>query len=158
MPTINQRCFGTAAIMDESVAREQGIPWQSEDRVIGGFWDLLCLLQGWHTAMFHDKSHIHTSLSAGLWKQNVQHLCIEKWLQACGRVSWIWGDSAWCHRWSTMVSSGMHVKFPKYFLKDFIQFWFVTLAGKHKDGHGKAVQKDICEDLSWAAFRRWKDV
>lgn len=55
-----------------------------------------------------------------------------------------------------MVSSGMHVKFPKYFLKDFIQFWFVTLAGKRKDGHGKAVQKDVCEDWSWAASRRWK--
>lgn len=55
-----------------------------------------------------------------------------------------------------MVSSGMHVKFPKYFLEDFIQFWLVTLAGKHKDGHGKAVRKDICEDLSRAAFRRWK--
>ena len=35
----------------------------------------------------------------------------------------------------------MHVKFPDYFLKDFIQFWFVTLAGKHQDGHGQAVQK-----------------
>lgn len=45
-----------------------------------------------------------------------------------------------------MVSSGMHVKFLKYFLKDFIQFWFVTFAGKHQGGHGQAVQKDICED------------
>lgn len=53
-----------------------------------------------------------------------------------------------------MVSSGMHVKFPEYFLKDFSQFWFVTLAGKHKDGHEEAVQKDVCEDLSRAAFRR----
>lgn len=50
----------------------------------------------------------------------------------------------------------MHVKFPKYFLKDFIQFWFVTLAGKQEDGYGKAVRRDIHEDLSWAAFRRWK--
>lgn len=50
----------------------------------------------------------------------------------------------------------MLVKFPEYFLKDFSQFWFVTVAGKHKDGHGKAVQKDACEDLSRAAFRRWK--
>lgn len=53
-----------------------------------------------------------------------------------------------------MVSSGMRVKFPEYFLKDFSQFGFVTLAGKHKDGHGKAVQKEICKDLSRAAFRR----
>ncbi|KAL0623705.1 hypothetical protein AAY473_007422 [Plecturocebus cupreus] len=33
-------------------------------------------------------------------------------------------------------------------------FWFVTLAGKHTDGRGKAVEKDIYEDLSRAAFRR----
>lgn len=40
-----------------------------------------------------------------------------------------------------MVSSGMHVKFPKYFLKDFIQFWFVTLAVKRKDGHGRQFRR-----------------
>lgn len=103
----------------------------------------------------HDKSRINTSLSAGLLKQSATSLCW-KWLQACWRVLFIWGNNTWCHRLNTMVSSGMHVKFPKYFLKDFIQFCFVTLAGKHKDGRGKAVQKDICEDLSWAAYRRWK--
>ena len=53
-----------------------------------------------------------------------------------------------------MVSSGMHVKFPKYFLKDFIQFWFVTLAGKHQDGHGEAQLRSfvvlrICVTRYW---------
>lgn len=52
-----------------------------------------------------------------------------------------------------MVSSGMHVKFPEYFLKDVIRFGVVTVAGTHGDGHGKAVQEDVWEDLSWAAFR-----
>lgn len=128
------------------------VRWQGHKSL----WDLLCLLQGWHIAMVQDKSHINTSLSAGLLKQSVQQHCVEKWLQACWKVSLIWGNSAWCHRLNTMVSSGMRVKFPEYFLKDFIQFWLSTLAGKHKDGHGKTVQKDTCEDLSRAALRRWK--
>lgn len=44
----------------------------------------------------------------------------------------------------------------KTFPPSFFQFWFVIWAGKRKDGLGQAVQKDVCEDLSWAAFRRWK--
>lgn len=98
------------------------------------------------------ESHKHKLIS-GLGEQNVQHRCVEKWLQACRRVSLIWENDAWCHRSNAMVSSGMHVKFPESFLKDFI---FVTLVGMQKGGYGKAVQKDICEDWSWAAFRSWK--
>lgn len=52
-----------------------------------------------------------------------------------------------------MVSSGMHVKFPgKRSPRAVFSLGFVVEKGK--DGPGQAVQKDVCEDLSWAAFRR----
>lgn len=80
MPTINQRCFGSLAITDKSVEGKQGINsltvrWQGHRRfampaTVSYEADIsLCV---------HDKSHINTSLSAGLLKQGVQHCCVEK--------------------------------------------------------------------------------
>lgn len=123
-----QRRFVSPA-MSPARLTHRHVPWQEshKHKLISGLVEIECA------------TSLHWKVTSGLLK-----------------VSLIRGNDAFCHRWNTMVSSGMHVKFPKYFLKDFMQFWFVTLAGKHKDGHGKAVQKNICEDLSWAAFGRWQ--
>lgn len=90
----------------------------------------------------HDKSHIITSLSAGSLKHSVQHCCVEKWLQACGRVSLVWGNDAWCHRWKTRVSSGMHGKSPDDFLKNLFFSSFYDVSQKsRKKGVGRQCRR-----------------
>lgn len=85
----------------------------------------------------HNRSHKHKLIG---WL--VGTVCdvpaLKRDFRLADRVSLSGGNRTWCHRLKTMVSRGMHEKFPKNknkkkrSLQDDTQFWLVTFAGKRE--------------------------